>query len=329
MGSATTPVAPQRAAVGRAATTALPRLCASLLPCLLASALLLAACDSAEPEATALVVESVLAAGAPAAAVTVRETGALDAPYAPEGVAGAVVQLTVEPPGGVAGEIAYVQASPGRYEPLAGSPYADALPPGATFRLDVATPGGERAEASGRIPPPIALRSLDLSIPDAPVSTVVLDSLALNLDSLAVGTEFGFAYLVEATLTWTDGADQPGGDSLWVQARLDPTSESASTVLRFFLLPEDVRREDRHTLLPGGTRTWTGVYAVPVEAEDEPLPPHRLRVALARSYRDYADYVATRNVPTRREPVSNVRGGVGLVAAIALDTASVAVRPPE
>lgn len=299
----------------------------SALKLLLLALLGLAACDSAEPEATVLVVETVLRAEAEVGAVTVRQTGALDAPYAPEGVAGVSVTLRLERPRGGATVVDFAHIGGGRYQPTDRA----VLSPGASFTLDVAAPPGSAATpevgASGRIPPPIRLADLALRIPEAPVSTVVLDSLRLPLDSLGVGTSFGFVYLIEAALSWeSDAAIADGPDeALWVQARLDPVAATASSALQFFLLPEDVRRETDHAAPAPGLRAWTGVYAIPVETEDAPLPPHRLRAALVRSYADYANYVATRNVPTRREPVSNIRGGLGLAAAIALDSVSVLV----
>jgi hypothetical protein len=93
----------------------------------------------------------------------------------------------------------------------------------------------------------------------------------------------------------------------------------------FFFKPEQIFREQEAAKRPGLRRAWTGVYAVPVAAEDAPLPPHTLRVALIRSGQDYARYASSRDDPQRRDPTSNVAGGVGILAGISVDSLRIQV----
>jgi hypothetical protein len=161
---------------------------------------------------------------------------------------------------------------------------------------------------------------------------VQLDSL--RRDSLDLPAEQAFIFPVDATLTWTpppgDGAPRdgaPADSTRWIRALLDPFDPFQSTLVDFFLQPEAIFREVEATPAPGGGRQWQGVYAVSADSADAPLPRHRLRVALVRGDSAYAAFAASRNDPDRREPVSNVTGGLGIATAVALDTLTVTVEP--
>ena len=45
-----------------------------------------------------------------------------------------------------------------------------------------------------------------------------------------------------------------------------------------------------------------------------------MKVSLLRSGPDYARFASSRDAPERREPVSNVRGALGIVAGISVDS---------
>ncbi len=117
---------------------------------------------------------------------------------------------------------------------------------------------------------------------------------------------------------------EPNADSSWVRARLRPPAAFPSAVVDFVLLTDATRRE-ADLAAGGAVRRWSGVYAVPVDAPSDPLPPHALDVVLLRSGPDYARYALSRTDPDRREPVGNVRGGIGIAAGLALDRRTLVV----
>ncbi len=208
----------------------------------------------------------------------------------------------------------------GRYVPPAGA--APVAP-----RTDVALTvdwRGQHLAARGHVPPPIEIDDVEIDVPEAPVEGVLLDSL--RLDTLGTGAEQGYIYPVEVTVRWRPAAPAARADSAtWIRVQLRPEVAVSSVVLDFFLQPEAVFREAERPPGADGRRTWTGVYAVGVSRESDPLPPHRLRVALVRSDAAYARFAATQGDPERREPVSNVEGGLGIVAGIAVDSLSLRV----
>jgi len=282
-------------------------------------------CDAVQPvDEERLVVEAFLNADQPPPPVMLRRTLPLAVPYPSDAAAIADAEVVLQLDG-VPLRYEPVPEVPGRFEPLdLGSP----IQPGTRYRLDVRW-RTNAAFAEGTVPPPIRLDSVHLQIPNAPVQAALVDTLIVGLDSLVVDlqTRRGFIYPVEATLWWTVDPAAEQADSLyWVQMQLKPTPRFSSTVVDFFLLPEQVLQE--HTLPVDllGRRRWTGVYAVPVEAETDPVPPHRLRVSLLRSGQDYARFATSRDTPIRREPVFNVQGAIGIVAGISVDSLTVQVR---
>lgn len=290
----------------------------------MAAMLVLARCDSVEPvEPDRLVVEAFFDAGRPLPPVTLRRTLPLGEPYE-VGPATAVTdaEVVLDLDGQV---IAYGPdtAAPGRYRPVVEAVATPRAPFVFTARWR-----GQEARAAGTIPPPIHLDTVEVSVPERPVQAVLLDSLNLAIDSLSVGARQGFIYPVEVTLRWEAAFEPTGADSLyWVETRLEPRTGFASAIIDFFLLPSQILRERDRPRDARGRYVWTGVYAIPVEEETDPLPPHELTVALLRSGRDYARFASTRDAPDRREPRTNVTGGLGIVAGVSVDSLRLRIEP--
>jgi hypothetical protein len=267
---------------------------------LLSLVVVLAACDVAGPEPERIVVEAFVETGATLPTVVVRHTADLGEPDAAPPVADAEVVLTLD------GEpISYRPASTaGTYAPEE-ERTAEA---GSAIMLDIAWQG-QRAVASSRLPTPIVLDSARVTPSAAPVEAVFADSLGLEVRE-------GVIYPVTVTLFWT----APEADTAWVRARLRPPASFPSAVVDFVLNKDETQREIDYAENEGSTvRKWSGTYAVPVETLDDPLPSHALDVFVLRSGTDYAEYALSRTDPDRREPVSNVEGGLGIAVGVAID----------
>jgi hypothetical protein len=274
---------------------------------------LCARCDTVEPTSgPLLVVEGFFDAGQPLPTLVLRRTGPLSAPYA-DGPTTAITDGRVDVV--LAGRYVpyrHNDARAGRYEPAESTDLA--VSERAPFHVRVEW-GDQSATADGTVPPPIAVDSIRISAPDAPVQAV--DSLRLD----AIGTEFVFIYPVEVQLWWSTNFAETGPDSLyWIRAQLKPFTSFSSALLDLFLRRQQIFRETSIARDDRGVRRWTGVYAVPVDRETDPLPAHDLKISLLRSGEDYARFASSRDDPERREPVSNVRGGVGIVAGVAVDS---------
>lgn len=281
--------------------------------------MMLVRCDTLEPMAgDQLVVEAFLKTGASLPVITLRKTQPLrmaapDSTGAP--ALGAEMTLTL---GGQPVRYRAVVGKPGQYAPE----QEVVVPARVPYTLDVRWQG-RHATASGRTPPSIAVEQVRIDVPREPVDAILVDSL--RRDSLDIPAEVGLLYPIEVTLTWSTEFPEVGADSsYWIRTQLKPFTTFTSTVVDFFLQPEEVFRE-REVARVDGTRRWTGVYAIPVADKEDPLPAHQLRVAVLRSGADYASFATTRDDPERREPISNVEGGLGVVAAIALDTVLVRI----
>lgn len=272
---------------------------------LLCLAAFLAACDSLPPNRDAVVVQAFVETGQPLPNLTVTRTGRLDGAPAP--VNDAVVTLEVG-----ASTIRYlpVSAEPGVYGPAR----PRSVEAGEAFSVVVLAEGRD-LRAVSVAPPSIRLDSLRVTPSTAPVRAAFADSLGAPLRE-------GFLYTVDVTLYW---AAPPGPDTSWVRARLRPPAAFPSAVVDFLLRTEDTRPEAALATETPGRRAWLGVYAVPVEGPESPLPPHGLDVALLRSGSDYARFALSRDEPGRREPVGNVRGGLGIVAGVSVDRRTVEV----
>ena len=192
---------------------------------------------------------------------------------------------------------------------------------GERFALELETPGASLS-ASGTLPPPIATRDVRVSFPDDPISVVLVDSLVVGLDSLNLSliATTGYIYPVQVSISW----ENLGYDG-WIEARLQPDASFSSSLIDFFLLPSQVFPEDSVSLTENGMLHWEGVYAVPVPDADSAFPDHSLRVVLTRGDDRFARFLTSRDAPDRREPVSNVRGGLGFVGGVSMDSVRVSV----
>ncbi len=294
---------------------------------LLVGVMAMAACDTVEPmEEDLLVVEAFLDAGQPLPPIRVRRTRPRReslANAAMMDVADAEVVLWLD-----GTQIVYTPdpARPGYYLPPDAA--LPPVPPRSTFRIEVAW-NGQQALATGQVPPRIDLMDVEVAVADSAVQAVLLDSLVLAFDTLnvALDAQEGFIYPVQVTLAWTVDFAETGADSLyWVETSLKPFDPFSSAVIDFFLLPGQILRERTATRAGGSQRTWTGVYAVPVESKDVALPAHTLRVAVLRSGQDYARFATSRDAPDQREPQTNVTGGLGIVAGVSVDSLRIDVQ---
>ena len=289
-------------------------LCPLLLICLLGSS-----CDSIEPsEENLFVVEGFLKAGAPLPLITITRARTLaESPTnAPVAIDDAVFAMYINNQ-----SIPYAPSGtkPGKYAPVGN--VMENVPPRAVFRAEIEWQS-MRATTQDIVPPPITIDSVLIKIPNKPVAAVLLDTL--RFDNPEVGARRGFIYPIDVTIQWTSDAETAVDSSYWIETRLIPQTSFSSTVLDVFLLSEEVELENK--LVPEGAtdgtlrRVWAGVYAVSVTDSLSPPPAHNLTVQLIRSTRAYADFAASRNIPERREPISNIDGAIGVLAGIALDS---------
>ena len=284
--------------------------------------LLLGRCDLTEPvNQQSLVVEAFVKTGEPLPTVTLRQTRPLDDPgdRRANAAEGATVELTLD---GAAIPYSESPQREGQYVPVGGD---TEVPARASWGLMVRWQG-ETAQARGTTPPTIALQEVCVEVSEAPVRAVVVDSL--RRDSLDIPAEQSYIYPVDVALQWPTDRLVTGEDTThWVRPQLRPdTMESSSRVVNFFLQPVEVRREDRFPA-ENGDRAWTGVYAVPVEDSTSAFPGHDLTVSLTRGDTAFAAFAESRGDPERREPISNVEGGIGIATAIALDSLRRSVGP--
>ena len=276
---------------------------------------LLMGCDAVSPQsAPVLVVEAFAETDGELPPITLRQTLRMDAVYADAAAAaeGAVVRVILP-----TGSVRYrpVQGRAGLYEPEV----SHILEAGIPFTLE-ADWNGTHAVAAGRIPPRIRIFDVKTVAASEPVEAVLLDSL--QLDSLQTGARSRYVYPIEVTVRWERSDHDVRADSLnWIRAQLKPFIDVVPGVVELIFRSEQIVREDR-VALEGELRTWTGVYLVPVAREDDPLPAHSLKVALLRSDDDYARFASSRTAPDRREPVTNVEGGIGIVAGVSVDSLS-------
>lgn len=282
-------------------------------------------CDMAEPvEQESLVVEAFLKTEEPLPTVILRRTRPLDDPgdQSSRAAKGAQVELFFEDHS--LGHVSYeaVDGKPGRYEP---SSTDDVVPEGVSWQL-TAEWQEEVARVRGTTPPPIEIREVCVEVPEEPVRAVLVDSL--RRDSLDIPAELEYIYPIDVAVNWSGEELPPVADTTyWVRAQL-PTATFSSEFIGLFLRPAEVRREDRFVRegFQGQGREWNGVYAVPLDssAENEQLfPSHRMSVALTRGDSTFTSFARSRTDPDRREPVSNVEGGLGIATAVAVDTAVV------
>ncbi|MEX0822116.1 MAG: DUF4249 family protein [Rhodothermales bacterium] len=281
------------------------------------------ACDTVAPvDESRLVVEGYLTSGGPLSTVQVRRTVSPNGPYDPARAAvdDATVELFI---GGSTISFAPDSKEKGTYRP--GSTGETMVAAGQSFSFRAAW-RGTVAEASGIVPPTVKLGEVDVTVPDEPISAVLLDSLVLS-DSIATGLYTGYIYPIEVAISWNDTTVQGWSpESSWIRAQIRPFSAFSSPVIDLFLRSDEIFREAEQMTIDG-KRRWTGLYAVGVRNEDDPLPLHRVRISIVRSSSDYARFAASKDAPERREPVTNLSGAVGIFAAIAVDSVDVYVEP--
>lgn len=280
----------------------------------------LARCDwSTTPvEEESLVVEAFLETGRPLPPILLRRTRPLQSDSDSLAARASGAQVTVELDGAL---YPYEEAgTPGRYRPTTEA----VVPPGAPWRLTVRWEG-DTARARGETPAPIDIGEVCVDVPDAPARAVQVDSL--RRDSLDIPADLGYIYPIDVTVQWTaEQAARRAEADTWVRAQLRPDATPfPSEVVDFFLQPAEVRREEAYPQRDGAHR-WQGVYAVPVDSAGSPLPSHNVTTALVRGDTAFATFAQTRNDPDRREPISNVEGGLGIATAVSVDSL---VRPVE
>ncbi len=279
--------------------------------------LVLPQCDwTTEPvEQQSLVVETFLETGRSVPAITLRQTRPLfSADSLTDGASGAEVRLTL---GDRA--ISYAEQAPGRYE----AETTPVVPPRTPWRLTVDW-GETTAQAEGRTPDSIEIREVCVEAPENPARAVQVDSL--RRDSLDIPTNQGYLYPIEVTVRW-ESAPSDDRPPYWVRTQLRPdASPFPSEVVRFFLQPAQVQREGQFTRR-NDTTQWKGVYAVPVDSSEAPLPSHDLTTALVRGDGAFAAYAQTRTDPDRREPISNVDGALGAALAVSVDSVTRVIEP--
>lgn len=274
----------------------------------------LPACDSIEPvDDEFLVLEGFVDADKPLPAVTLKRALPLDSdiPLAPVRDASFALTLGDE-------TIVYQPSSlnPDKYEPVGGN--RPLVPARARFSVDIAW-NGRRFRTEDIVPPPIHLDSVRVTIPDEPVTAILVDTL--RLDNPQVGARKGYIFPIDVQIWWQTDFTEIGIDSLyWVETRLIPQLDFSSKVLDVFLRTEEVQRERIVPKDVHSRRFWRGVYAVPAADSTAPLPDHQVQIQLVRGSEAYGLYASSRNAPERREPVSNIDGAIGIIAGVSLDT---------
>lgn len=294
--------------------------------CLFAAVGLLTGCDTVQPsQVGTLVLEAYLEAGKALPPIRITRTSDTSESLfsVSRGVTDADVELVIDDV-----TVRYVpdQESAGIYRPESPSPIS-IVRPFAQFLLSVRA-GVDQASAFGHIPPRILLSDVSVQVPDKAIEAILIDSLDIGLDSLdlALDAQQGFIYPVQVTLAWQSlDFVETSENEYWVETRLEPVTRFASSLIDFFLLPKQVLPEVSLQPDDTGALVWNGVYAVPVESADTPLPEHTLKVSLLRGDQSFALFETSRDNPGRREPVSNVHGGIGFVGGISLDTLRIVV----
>jgi hypothetical protein len=287
------------------------------------------ACDTIQPENIGLlVVQGYFNADHPLPRVTVHESSAIDAALD-----------DIQKPVSNANVVVTHNGTTIPYVPVDDSAGVYRSPPGVDVILRaldsidlLVTYEDQQASGSGRIPPPVSIANVNVITPERAIEAVLIDSLNLGIDSLSVAiiASKGYIFPVEVELSWIVLEEEAATDKFWIQTRLDPIQKFSSSLLDFFLLSTQVLPEGEIDIIIdpvlGRVRRWTGIYAVPVPEADDILPPHELKISLLRSGQDYARLATTVDEPDRRSPAGNVRGGIGFVGGISVDSLSISVQ---
>lgn len=276
----------------------------------------LASCDHVVPETPDLpVIEAYIIADQPLPGVTVRAVQALSVPRSgvDAGLDDARISLQlndqIHP---------YALIGDGRYEPAAAP--GPVVQPGDRFELEVIW-RDLTIRAGGVVPPRLAISGLTVTPSIDAIPAILIDTLAIGLDSLDLGLDAarGYVYPVQVDVNWN-----VLDEGWWVEAQLVPDDAFSSSILDFFLLPNAVFPED-----PAVVPAWKGVYAVPVPEEDSPFPAHDLMVALVRGNQAFASWAETRANTRSRAATGNVPGAIGYVGGIALDSMRIQLPQPQ
>lgn len=287
----------------------------------------LAGCDAVQPENTSLlVVEAFVMSEQSLPEIVLRQAAPLQDPYqldSSTAAIGAQVGLTLQ--GTI---IPYLMQRPGAYAPL------DSVmaTPGESIALNVQWEG-QLVTARTRIPPLISLDSIEISISDTPVPGLLLDSLfidptqidSLGIRALGTGAREGLVHLVRATVYWEDHTGGHG-NNWWIRMQLLPTLAQDQRLSNYFLSSEVLRPEEDVPFVDASRRSWSGSYAVPVASQTDPISEHGLRISIIRCTEAYADFVSQSSNPGEYEPPSNILGGRGIFAGLAVDTFTVSIR---
>ncbi len=282
--------------------------------------MVLVRCDwTTDPvEGQPFVVEAFLETGRPLPAVTLKQVRPLTSTgdSLRNGVSGAEVTLTLG-----SSAISYSESKIGRYVPSEST----VVPPQVSWHLTVKRNETE-AGAGGTTSPPIVLNEVCVDVPEEPVRAVQVDSL--RRDSLDIPAEEGYLYPIEVTVQWEGDPPAPeNAPAYWVRTQLRPDESSfQSEVVDLFLEPAEIRREDRFSRTDGA-QEWKGVYAVPVDSSNAPLPSHNLTTSVVRGDSAFASFAQTRTDPDRREPISNVDGALGVAHAVSVDSLTRVIEP--
>jgi hypothetical protein len=288
---------------------------------------MLAGCDTVQPSSEGtLVVEAYLESGRALPLVRVSRTwNVASRSVAGNGsVPGAEVSLVID---GVVVRYEDDPDSIGTYRPEPA--HAErTVPPLAAFSMTVRSDGDE-AVAVGFVPPAISLKNVRITVPDRAIEAVFLDTLNIGIDSLELSLDArqGYIYPVQVDLSWDVLPSEDPALDYWIQTRLEPRTPFSSSIIDFFLLPRQILPEAATERMGEGERIWSGVYAVPVETAETPVPVHGLQVFVLRGDRAFAVFETSRDSPERREPETNLTGGIGFVGGIAFDSLSLMVPP--
>jgi len=283
-------------------------------------------CDSVQPSRVGtLVLQAYFESGKPLPPIRITRTSTMSEPLlsVSRGVTDADVDLVIDD---VTVRYIPVADSAGFYRPELPT-LISIVRPFAQFLLTVRA-GTDQASAFGSIPPRILLSDVSVRVPDEAIEAILIDTLDIAIDSLdlALNTQHGFIYPVQVTLAWQSlDFDVRTENEFWVETRLAPVTSFSSSPIAFSLLPPQVLPEISLQPDDTGVLVWNGVYAITVEFADTPVPAHALKVSLLRGDRSFALFESSRDNPERREPVSNVRGGIGFVGGISLDTLRIVV----
>lgn len=193
------------------------------------------------------------------------------------------------------------------------------LNPGDRVHMRVIDRNGRlAASASDDVPQPIQLDQVSIVVPPSPVDAIAFDSL--RLDSFRLDISKISAYLIEVSGSWTVDTSVPTQEIEWMEPVIQVIPSAGPSGQAIIPTPEIFQAR---SIEDDGLGSWTGVYLMAIDRTETMLPEHTLRLTLVRGSTAYARYASTRHHADRREPLSNVEGGVGAFHVIARDVVDV------